>query len=88
MRLDERGRPGLEQLEAIKQRILGLIEEMKVAHPERLRKAYNEHYRQGQKIAWITMRKYLNQLKNESKIREEIISKGKKRTISLIRANF
>ncbi|OGS36440.1 MAG: hypothetical protein A2293_06590 [Elusimicrobia bacterium RIFOXYB2_FULL_49_7] len=88
MRFEESGRPGLDQLEPVKQRILGLIEEMKVAHPERLRKAYNEHYREGQKIAWITLRKYLDQLKNEGKIREEILSKGKKRTISLIRANF
>ncbi|OGR74279.1 MAG: hypothetical protein A2089_03825 [Elusimicrobia bacterium GWD2_63_28] len=88
MRLDERGRPGLDQLEGIKERIIGLIEELGMAHPARLRKAYNEHYRQGQKISWITMRRYLDQLKAEGKIREEVITSGKKRTISVIRANF
>ena len=88
MKMDERGRPDLQAVETIKQRIVELVEEIVVTHPERLRNAYNGKYRQDRKLAWITLRKYLDQLKNEGKIREEIITEGKRRTISLIRTNF
>ena len=88
MKLEERGRPNLEAVESVKQKIVSLIEGVSVTHPERLRKAYNEQYRQGRKISWITLRKYLDQLKNEGKIREEVITQGKRRTISVIRSNF
>ena len=88
MILNGRGRPCLEQVESVKQKIISLIEEMSVTHLERLRKVYNERYRQGKKISWITLRKYLDKLKNEGKIREEVITQGKRRTISVIRCNF
>jgi len=88
MKLEERGRPSMEQVESVKQKIIGLIEEMRVVHPERLRKAYIARYRQDNPISWHTIRKYLDQLKDEGKIREEVITKGKRRTISLVRANF
>ena len=88
MMLDGRGRPDLEVVESIKQKIITLIEEMSVTHPERLRKAYNERYRQDKRIGWMTVRKYLDQLKNEGKIIEQVITQGKRRTISIIKTNF
>jgi len=88
MIIDNRGRPNLEAVESIKQKIVGLIEQMTITHPERLRKAYNEHYRQGNGLSWATLRKYLDQLKAEGKIREEVITQGKRKTISVIRSNF
>lgn len=90
MIIDESGRPDLEEVEMIKGRLIQIIEEVKVSHPERIRRIYNQKFRNGtsRKIAWITIRKYLDQLKVEGKIREEIITKGKRRTISFIRANY
>ena len=90
MKIGCSGRPGLEDFEPIKQRLIQLIEFLKIAHPERIRKAYNQQYRNEplRKISWISIRKYLNELKNEGKIKEEILTRGKKRTISFIKLNL
>lgn len=90
MKIEDRGRPDLENIETIKERLIQLIEQVRVCHPERLRKAYNKQYRNQtkQKISWATIRKYLDSLKSEGKIHEEVITKGKRRTISFIRVNF
>lgn len=90
MIIEDRGRPDLEDVETIKERLIQLIEALKVAHPERVRKAYNQQYRNQAKlkISWATIRKYIDELKNEGKIREEVLTKGKRRTISFIRTNF
>lgn len=86
MKIGCSGGPDLEDIEAVKQRLIQLIAFLKIAHPERIRKAYNQQYRNEpmRKISWITIRKYLNELKNEGRIKEEIMTRGKRRTISFI----
>ncbi|MFH1230935.1 MAG: hypothetical protein V1709_05500 [Planctomycetota bacterium] len=90
MKIGCSGRPGLEDIEAVKQRLIQLIAFLKISHPERIRKAYNQQYRSEplRKISWISIRKYLNELKNEGKIKEEILTQGKKRTLSFIKLNL
>ena len=90
MKIGGSGRPGLEEVEPIKQRLIQLISFLKIAHPERIRKAYNQEFRNEplRKISWISIRKYLNELKNEGKIKEEVLTQGKRRTISFIKLNF
>ncbi|MEW6040590.1 MAG: hypothetical protein AB1633_03620 [Elusimicrobiota bacterium] len=63
MRIEERGRPELKAMEPVKERMLELIEEMRVTHIQRLRKAYNDRFRNNhRKISWATLKKYLNEV--------------------------
>lgn len=89
MMIEERGRPELKAIEPVKERILCLVEEMKVTHLQRLKKAYNDKFRgDNRKISWSTLKKYMDELKSEGNIRDELLTQGKRKTMYLYRTNF
>lgn len=82
---DKPGKPSLQETKGIKQKMINIIREKQVINPEGIRKIYTERYNEGKKVSWLTIRRYLNILKEESKIDEKVITQGTRRKISLIR---
>ena len=76
----------MEEIDGIKNKLIGIIGEVQTAHPERIRQKYKEKY--SKLLSWRTIRKYLDELLAEQKIREQVILEGKRRTISVFRANL
>ena len=89
IRHEKPGRPNLEESENVKTRLLNLIVELKISHPDQIKNVYNERYRKDarSKVTWRTIRKYLDDLLKECKIKQQIITKGDHRTISFIIPN-
>jgi len=86
-RPDRRGRPDLEETDNIKEKILAILQETRVAHPGRIRTIYSQNHERV--LSRATVRKYLDRLKEEGKIREEVITEGKTgRTISIVKINY
>ena len=86
LQLSHRGRPSMEEMDGIKNRFIGIIKDVQVVHPESIRRLYSEKY--SKMLTWRTVRKYLDQLLSEQKIREHVILEGKRRTISVFRVNL
>ena len=86
---DKGGRPFLAEKEPIKDRIVELLSKLEVANPERVRKEYNESFRKDKpKLSWITLRRYLDKLIRENRIKENIMAQsehGRKRTSTILR---
>ncbi len=63
--------------------IIEIIQERVLINPEGIRKELIERLKK-EDIGWGTIRKHLDYLKEKGRIKEDIITKGKKRTISII----
>ena len=87
MRIQEKGRPSLEETKKIKEKILEIVEKAQVAHPERIRRDFSK-FNDGKLVSWATVRKYLDELSAEGKLREQIITKGARRKLSVFRVIF
>jgi len=83
--INKPGRPSLQERKNIKEKIINIIKMKGVINPESIRKNYIENYNEGKNVSWLTIRRYLNILKEESKIDEKIITQGTRRKISVIR---
>ena len=84
---NNKGRPSLDEKEDIRRRFVSIIEEVKVAHPERVRKIYIQKF--NKLLSRATVIKYLDLLLKEGKVRQNIITEGiGGRTISVFRVNY